>query len=51
MINASLSLKEHYNQPTGLLLNYMGKLVRELSTQNTQNTQNIDMLFARMVGF
>ncbi|XP_060857239.1 peroxidase-like isoform X2 [Metopolophium dirhodum] len=44
MINASLSLKEHYNRPTGLLLNYMDQLVRGLSTQNTQK---IDMLFTK----
>ncbi|XP_003241493.3 peroxidase-like [Acyrthosiphon pisum] len=44
VINANLSLKEHYNRPTGLLLNYMDQLVRGLSTQNTQK---IDMLFTQ----
>ncbi|CAI6352934.1 unnamed protein product [Macrosiphum euphorbiae] len=44
VINASLSLKEHYNRPTGLLSNYMDQLVRGLSTQNTQK---IDMLFTQ----
>ncbi|CAI6372862.1 unnamed protein product [Macrosiphum euphorbiae] len=44
VINASVSLKKHYNRPTGLLLNYMDQLVRGLSTQNTQK---IDMLFTQ----
>lgn len=48
VINASLSLKEHYNRPTDLLLNYMDQLVRGLSTQNTQK---VDMLFTKTVGF
>ncbi|CAI6356941.1 unnamed protein product [Macrosiphum euphorbiae] len=44
VINANLSLKEHYNRPIGLLSNYMDHLVRGLSTQNTQK---IDMLFTQ----
>ncbi|XP_029341367.1 peroxidase-like [Acyrthosiphon pisum] len=41
-INASLSLKEHYNRPTYLIMNYIDQLVRGLATQNTQK---VDMLF------
>ncbi|XP_060859433.1 LOW QUALITY PROTEIN: peroxidase-like [Metopolophium dirhodum] len=41
-INASLSLKQHYNRPTYLIMNYIDELVRGLSTQNTQK---VDMLF------
>lgn len=46
MTNKSLSLKEHYNQPSNLQMNYMDHLVRGLSMQNTQK---IDMLFTRTV--
>lgn len=46
MTNQSLSLKEHYNQPSDLQMNYMDHLVRGLSMQNTQQ---IDMLFTKTV--
>lgn len=46
MTNLSLSLKEHYNQPSDLQMNYMDHLVRGLSMQNTQK---IDMLFTQTV--
>lgn len=46
MTNQSLSLKEHYNQPSDLQINYMDHLVRGLSMQNTQQ---IDMLFTKTV--
>lgn len=46
MTNKSLSLKEHYNQPSDLQMNYMDHLVRGLSMQNTQK---IDMLFTKTV--
>ena len=47
LVNGQLSLKEHYNQPTDILMNYMDQLVRGLSTQNTQK---VDMLFTETVG-
>lgn len=46
MTNESLSLKEHYNQPSDLQMNYMDELVRGLSMQNTQQ---VDMLFTKTV--
>ncbi|XP_025190404.1 peroxidase-like [Melanaphis sacchari] len=45
-VYGSLSLKEHYNRPTNLLMNYMDLLVRGLSTQNTQK---VDMLFTQTI--
>jgi len=45
--NGSISLKEHYNRPTDLVLNYIDQLVRGLSTQNAQK---VDMLFTKTVG-
>ncbi|VVC41836.1 Hypothetical protein CINCED_3A019850 [Cinara cedri] len=44
--NKSLSLKEHYNRPSDLQMNYMDHLVRGLSMQNTQK---IDMLFTKTI--
>jgi hypothetical protein len=46
--NKSLSLKEHYNRPSDLQMNYMDHLVRGLSMQNTQK---VDMLFTQTVCF
>jgi len=45
--NGSISLKEHFNRPTDLVLNHLDQLVRGLSTQNTQK---VDMLFTTTVG-
>ncbi|KAF0702966.1 Uncharacterized protein FWK35_00034484, partial [Aphis craccivora] len=44
--NKSLSLKEHYNRPSDLQMNYMDHLVRGLSMQNTQQ---VDMLFTQTI--
>lgn len=44
--NKSLSLKEHYNRPSDLQMNYIDHLVRGLSMQNTQK---VDMLFTKTV--
>jgi len=46
--NKSLSLKEHYNRPSDLQMNYMDHLIRGLSMQNTQK---VDMLFTQTVCF
>jgi len=43
---ASLSLKNHFNQPVDLMNDHMDQLVRGLTTQNTQK---VDMLFTQTV--
>ncbi|XP_022164640.1 peroxidase-like [Myzus persicae] len=44
--NKSLSLKEHFNRPSDLQMNYMDHLIRGLSMQNTQK---VDMLFTQTI--
>lgn len=47
VLNRNVSLKEHYNRPVDILMNYTDELARGLITQSTQK---IDMLFTKTVG-